>query len=159
MRALEAYPRAASAPAPLVPRPLRHGHQHRRPLLPLPALRLRLLPADHARRPQHDELEQSHVRRHDPVRHGVLSDLWPEAVYTARVPRQERGIRNARHSWSVQVAARALITSLLRSCPLVLCKYPPINLRAVAAFSAIRRRLTNHGTSAALSPAMSGADR
>src|SRR5580704_10080436 len=109
MRALEAYPRAASALAPLVPRPLRHGHQHRRPLLPLPALRLRLLPDDHARRPQHDELEQSHVRRHDPVRHGVLSDLWPEAVYTARVPRQEGGIGNVRHSWSVQVAARTLV--------------------------------------------------
>jgi hypothetical protein len=32
-------------------------------------------------------------------------------------------------------------------------------LRAVAASSAIRRQLTNHGTSAALSHAMSGADR
>jgi hypothetical protein len=60
---------------------------------------------------------------------------------------------------SQQPPACSSLLSLLRSCPSVLCEHSLINLQAVAASSAIRRQLTNYGTSAALSPAMSVAGR
>ena len=106
-------------------------------------------------------LARSTIQRYRAGGEGRESQREVEVSGGRRRVRSQTEFYRVGEKWghSKQPPASSSLLSLLRSCPPVLCKHSLINLQAIAASSAIRRQLTNYGTSAALSSAMSVADR